>query len=203
MKREGIRSLLAGAAASLFFLLLFLGLGWSFPVSLLFAVLLFAAVWLITKPQRKGKNAGWQLDDQEKELLRSMKEARKDFESIRRSMGRIRDGQLRQQTEEMCRAAGNVLAYLEKHPEKIPAARRFIDYYQDTASALLAKYVELESAGLTEGQTQGLTENMKRAAAALTEAFQKQLGKMVENEVTDMEADVAVLEQVMRMEGLK
>ena len=203
MKREGIRSLLAGAAASLFFLLLFLGLGWSFPVSLLFAVLLFAAVWLITKPQRKGKNAGWQPDDQEKELLRSMKEARKDFESIRRSMGRIRDGQLRQQTEEMCRAVGNVLAYLEKHPEKIPAARRFIDYYQDTASALLAKYVELESAGLTEGQTQGLTENMKRAAAALTEAFQKQLGKMVENEVTDMEADVAVLEQVMRMEGLK
>ena len=181
MKREGIRSLLAGAAASLFFLLLFLGLGWSFPVSLLFAVLLFAAVWLITKPERKGKNAGWQPDDQEKELLRSMKEARKDFESIRRSMGRIRDGQLRQQTEEMCRAAGNVLAYLEKHPEKIPAARRFIDYYQDTASALLAKYVELESAGLTEGQTQGLTENMKRAAAALTEAFQKQLGKMVEN----------------------
>lgn len=203
MKREGIRSLLAGAAASLFFLLLFLGLGWSFPVSLLFAVLLFAAVWLITKPERKGKNAGWQPVDQEKELLRSMKEARKDFESIRRSMGRIRDGQLRQQTEEMCRAAGNVLAYLEKHPEKIPAARRFIDYYQDTASALLAKYVELESAGLTEGQTQGLTENMKRAAAALTEAFQKQLGKMVENEVTDMEADVAVLEQVMRMEGLK
>ena len=63
--------------------------------------------------------------------------------------------------------------------------------------------MELESAGLTEGQTQGLTENMKRAAAALTEAFQKQLGKMVENEVTDMEADVAVLEQVMRMEGLK
>lgn len=203
MKREGIRSLLAGAAASLFFLLLFLGLGWSFPVSLLFAVLLFAAVWLITKPERKGKNAGWQPVDQEKELLRSMKEARKDFESIRRSMGRIRDGQLRQQTEEMCRVAGNVLAYLEKHPEKIPAARRFIDYYQDTASALLAKYVELESSGLTEGQTQGLTENMKRAAAALTEAFQKQLGKMVENEVTDMEADVAVLEQVMRMEGLK
>ena len=203
MKREGIRSLLAGAAASLFFLLLFLGLGWSFPVSLLFAVLLFAAVWLITKPERKGKNAGWQPDDQEKELLRSMKEARKDFESIRRSMGRIRDGQLRQQTEEMCRAAGNVLAYLEKHPEKIPAARRFIDYYQDTASALLAEDGELESAGLTEGQTQGLTENMKRAAAALTEAFQKQLGKMVENEVTDMEADVAVLEQVMRMEGLK
>ena len=96
MKREGIRSLLAGAAASLFFLLLFLGLGWSFTVSLLFAVLLFAAVWLITKPERKGKNAGWQPDDQEKELLRSMKEARKDFESIRRSMGRIRDGQLRQ-----------------------------------------------------------------------------------------------------------
>lgn len=203
MKREGIRSLLAGAAASLFFLLLFLGLGWNFPVSLLFAVLLFAAVWLITKPERKGKNAGWQPDDQEKELLRSMKEARKDFESIRRSMGRIRDGQLRQQTEEMCRAAGNVLAYLEKHPEKIPAARRFIDYYQDTASTLLARYVELESAGLSESQTQVLTESMKRAAAALTDAFQKQLGKMVENEVTDMETDVAVLEQMMRMEGLK
>ena len=194
---------MAGAAASLFFLLLFLGLGWSFPVSLLFAVLLFAAVWLITKPERKGKNAGWQPDDQEKELLRSMKEARKDFESIRRSMGRIRDGQLRQQTEEMCRAAGNVLAYLEKHPEKIPAARRFIDYYQDTASTLLARYVELESAGLSESQTQVLTESMKRAAAALTDAFQKQLGKMVENEVTDMETDVAVLEQMMRMEGLK
>ncbi|HIV91238.1 MAG TPA: 5-bromo-4-chloroindolyl phosphate hydrolysis family protein [Candidatus Eisenbergiella stercoravium] len=203
MKKEGIRSLLTGAAASVFFLILFLGLGWSFLVSLLLAVLLFAAVWLITKPERKGENAGWQPDDQERELLRSMKEARKDFESIRRSMGRIRDRQLRQQTEGMCRAAGNILAYLEKHPEKIPAARRFIDYYQETASTLLARYVELESAGLSESQTQVLTESMKRAAAALTDAFQKQLGKMVENEVTDMEADVDVLEQMMRMEGLK
>lgn len=63
--------------------------------------------------------------------------------------------------------------------------------------------MELESAGLSESQTQVLTESMKRAAAALTDAFQKQLGKMVENEVTDMETDVAVLEQMMRMEGLK
>ena len=54
-----------------------------------------------------------------------------------------------------------------------------------------------------KSQTQVLTESMKRAAAALTDAFQKQLGKMVENEVTDMEADVDVLEQMMRMEGLK
>ena len=44
MKREGIRSLLAGAAASVFFLILFLGLGWSFLVSLLLAVLLLSLI---------------------------------------------------------------------------------------------------------------------------------------------------------------
>ena len=203
MSKEGLRSLLAGLAASAAFLILFLGMSWNFLISLLLAALLFAALWFLTKPERKGKKAGWEPGDQERELLRSMREAKRDFESIRRSMGRIRDRQLKHQTEEMCRAAGNILIYLEKHPEKIPAARRFIDYYQDTASTLLARYVELESAGLTESQTQALCAGVNRAAAALTDAFQKQLGKMVENEVTDMEADMAVLEQMMRMEGLK
>ena len=202
MKKDGYRSLLAGVCASAFFLIFFLGLGWNFFLCILFAVLLFAAVWFLGKPGKKAE-ASRQTEDREKELFRSMREAKKDFESIRKNVGQIRDPQLKAQTESMCRAAGNILAYLEKHPEKIPAARRFIDYYQDTASTLLAKYVELESAGLSDSQTQALGESMKRAACALTDAFRKQRGKMVENEVTDMEADITVMEQMMRMEGLK
>ena len=52
-------------------------------------------------------------------------------------MDRIADPSLRSAGQELERIAGNIRDYLVQNPKKIPAARRYIDYYQETAANIL------------------------------------------------------------------
>ena len=130
-----------------------------------------------------------------------MEEAREDFESIRVSMDSIEDPELKKESERLHRTAGTILAYLEENPQKIPQARRFIDYYQDTASALLKKYVKLQEKGLRTREAMALMTQTRQAMETLNRAFEKQLEKLMQNELFDMEADIRLLKQTMKMEG--
>lgn len=53
------------------------------------------------------------------------------------------DSELKMHVQDMQKVSLNILQYLQKHPEKITLARRFIDYYQDIVAGLIEKYVEI------------------------------------------------------------
>ena len=94
-----------------------------------------------------------------------------------------------------------MLGYMEEHPEKIRLARQFIDYYQDTASSLLQKYVALQDTSLNTGQVQRLQEDTLRAAGTLNKVFEQQYQKLLRNEMMDMDAEIRLLEQTAKMEN--
>ena len=98
------------------------------------------------------------------------------------------------------RMAAGILAYLEKHPDRIDMARRFIDYYQDTASSLLARYVELQNSGLDTPEIQKLKEDVKKATAALNKAFEQQFARIMSSEILDMDVEIRTIESMMKME---
>ena len=96
---------------------------------------------------------------------------------------------------------GECTAYLEKNPDKISMAGRFIDYYQDTASSLLKKYVELQNSGLGTPEAINLKENTKKAICMLNKAFEQQFQRMMRNELMDMDVEIQMIENMMKMEG--
>ena len=118
-----------------------------------------------------------------------------------RSMAKIRDLELKEESERLHRTAGNILKYLEENPGKIPQARQFIDYYQDTASQLLEKYVDLQNTGLNTEDTRRLKVQTEEAIRTLNEAFENQFQKLMSEELLDMEAELQLLRQTMKMEG--
>ena len=79
-------------------------------------------------------------------------------------------------------------------------AGRFIDYYQDTASSLLKKYVELQNSGLDTSETRNLKENTKKAICMLNKAFEQQFQRMMRNELMDMDVEIQMIENMMKME---
>lgn len=89
--KDMVRSMLSGAAAAAFFLLLFLGAKWNFFMCVLLAAGLFEAVYLISRPRKRiGRVAVDQMENGE-ELKKKLDEAREDFLSISRSMNQIGD----------------------------------------------------------------------------------------------------------------
>lgn len=188
-------------AAILFFAVTCWGLKWNVAVSGILAALLYASVLLLTKPRRQIGGIDVELLSGGPALEAKLAEAREDFESIGNSMNSIQDAELKEESRKLLKTAGSILSFLEEHPEKIMEARRFIDYYQDTASKLLEKYVNLQKSGLGTEDVVQLKDRAKQALLTLNRAFEGQFEKLMQNELMDMDADIKLLKQTMRMEG--
>ena len=201
MRKETVRSILCGLTAGALFLGVFLGMGWNFFVSVFLAAGLLAGLLLITKPREIPGKLPLDMRPDGAYLEKRLEEAREDFESIRQSVEKIQDQGLRENSERLYKTSSNILAYLEKNPDKISGAGRFIDYYQDTASSLLKKYVELQNSGLGTPEAINLKENTKKAICMLNKAFEQQFQRMMRNELMDMDVEIQMIENMMKMEG--
>ena len=197
MKGGNMRGIRAGILSAVFFLALFFGLRWNLIVCVLLALGMFEAVYLLGAPKRRPvpPSAGMREDPGAR-----LKEAREDLEAISRSMEQIEDREIKEGSMRLHRMAAGILAYLEKHPDRIDMARRFIDYYQDTASSLLARYVELQNSGLDTPEIQKLKEDVKKATAALNKAFEQQFARIMSSEILDMDVEIRTIESMMKME---
>ena len=178
MRKETARSILCGLTAGALFLGVFLGMGWNFFVSVFLAAGLLAGLLLITKPREIPGKIPLDMRPDGAYLEKRLEEAREDFESICQSVEKIQDQGLRENSERLYKTSSNILAYLEKNPDKISGAGRFIDYYQDTASSLLKKYVELQNSGLETPEARSLKEDTKKAMLMLNQAFEQQFQRL-------------------------
>lgn len=197
---ELIRSVTIGVLSAVIFLLLFLGANWNFLFCVLLSGGVFTSVSLLTKPRRKIGEVLIEDMANGEQLEQKLKEAKEDFRSIQRSMGKIEDSVLKEQAKKLTQISSGIIKYLEKHPDKILVARRFIDYYQETASSLLKKYVELQETKLETEEVRILKEHTKQAIGSLNVAFDNQFQKLMNDELMDMEAEIKLIEQTMKMD---
>lgn len=187
--------------AILFFAFLYVFLKWNFFICMGLTVLLYLAITLLTKPERKiGEICAGELEHGE-ELLSRLEEASRDYEAIRHTLSLINDAPLQEEGTKLLSTSGNILRYLEKNPSKIPSARRFIDYYQDTARVILEKHLRLQESGLDTKEVQELKEQTGQALTILDRAFEKQFEKLMQNEMMDMDADIRLLRQTIKADG--
>ena len=189
------------AAALAFFGLAFWGLRLSWLLSLILAALLYGGLLLLTKPRRRIGGIDVEEIPGGEELEEKLSQAREDFKRIGEAMEEIEDEELFADSRKLYQKAGNILKFLEENPEKITEARRFIDYYQETASSLLEKYVRLQESGLGSKDAVRLKSQTRQALLTLNRAFEGQFEKLMRNELMDMEADLRLLKQTMKMEG--
>ncbi len=97
---------------------------------------------------------------------------------------------------------GEIFRYLDKHPEREGELRTFMDYYLPQTLKILETYAHLEAQGVE-------TDNIRKAKAEisamldqLAESYERQLDKLFHSEVLDISADIEVMQQMLRSEGL-
>ena len=134
------------------------------------------------------------------ELEQKLLEATEDHDSIKKSIAKIVDTQVKDEAEKLSETSAAIIEYLENNPSKIRQARQFIDYYQDTASKLLSKYIGLQDANIETSEIIRLKKDTRSALATLNKAFSRQFEKLMRGEITDMQAEIELLEQTVKME---
>jgi 5-bromo-4-chloroindolyl phosphate hydrolysis protein len=199
--KEGTRTFLAFLAGILAFVVLYFGLTWHILVSALIALLIYGAVFLLTKPVMR--IGGTRVDDIKggQELMQIMSDAHDDMQVIYRASQMTMDAQIDVKAKKLHELGNRLLNYLGNNPQKISSARRFFSFYLDTGANILTKYMNLISSNPDSPQVQRLTPETARALDILHDAFMTQFNKLMQNEVMDVEADIDLLEKTLHMEG--
>ena len=190
--KDSIAAVLSAALASAAFLFLFLFLHWNAIAAAVLAVLLYFGLGLLLKPRKKLGGIDIEKIQGGEELQRLLDEAKKDMKQIGKAAREITNIKAREDAEAL-EACGN--------PEKIAMARRFFTYYLDTAAGLLERYIQMQETGL---RTPEISEAMMKTAQTLpvlNEVFDKQFTKFMEGELMDVDAEISLLENTLKMEG--
>ncbi|MBR3745853.1 MAG: 5-bromo-4-chloroindolyl phosphate hydrolysis family protein, partial [Selenomonadaceae bacterium] len=95
-------------------------------------------------------------------LQENFDKATQDFNFLEEARRNLPDRELSAQLNQMQRTAKSLLAHLEKNPERIALAYKFIDYYQDRAVKIVKQYQDLEETRLSTDKVQDLKARMKQ-----------------------------------------
>ena len=155
---------------------------------------------------KKNRTPRLNLDELESERAQYLQEnfdkANTDFNYLEDARVNLSDRELAAQLQRMQRTAKNLLNHLEKHPERISLAYKFIDYYQDRAVKIVTQYQELEETNLSTDKVRDLKARMKQTLAALDEAYQEQFEHVLNDQIISADAELTVMEQQLNAEGI-
>jgi len=103
---------------------------------------------------------------------------------------------------EICTTANDIFDDFVKDPKDIKAARRFILYYLDTTERIVSKYYQLSNAPYLSDEAKTTLKNVENTLGLIKDTFRKQLKKLTENDVLDLDAEVKVLQNTIKQEGI-
>lgn len=136
----------------------------------------------------------------ESDLAELMKKANSDMDSILQVAKKVRSKDVSENAMLLYQLGDKIMVYLERNPHKITKARRFFNYYLETARDILAKYYEFELTGIKAQEVEDIEVKTTGALTTLQEAFSKEYVRLATNEMMDIEADIDLLEKTTKTE---
>lgn len=144
-----------------------------------------------------------ELEEERAEYLQeNFEKALADFKYIEEARKTITDKELSSQLGNMQRVARNLIAHLEKNPERIPLAYKFIDYYQDRAVKIVQQYQDLEATQLSTHRVEELKDKMRLMLSSLDAAYEDQFEHVLNEQIISADAELKVMEQQLDAEGI-
>ena len=121
---------------------------------------------------------------------------------FREASSNIGDAAVKKSVERVSLSAQGVLDHIAAHPEKAKQVRRFIQYYMPTVQKMLEAYDKLEEQRTKGENIRSTMASIAQAMDKVADAFDKQLDALFQNEALDLNAEIRVLEGMLKQEGL-
>lgn len=112
------------------------------------------------------------------------------------------DPQLTAAMNRMEKAGRAIIEAVEANPAKAKQVRRFANYYLPDAVNVLQQYATMARQGVRGENAAAVRAEVERNAASIATAFENQLDSLYAAESMDLSADLAVLQNMLKGQGL-
>ena len=104
--------------------------------------------------------------------------------------------------DRMEKAGRSIMETVEASPAKAKQVRRFANYYLPDAVNVLEQYAKLARQGVRGENAASIRAEVERNAASIATAFENQLDALYAAESMDLSADLTVLQNMLKGQGL-
>ena len=129
-------------------------------------------------------------------------EREKAISEMRRLNDSILDPKISAQIDHLEATTSKIIGAVVEKPSKLPQIRRFMNYYLPTTLKLLNAYDRMDSAGVSGVNIDGTKGKIGDMLDTVCVAFSRQLDALYGEEALDISADIKVMEQMLRQEGI-
>lgn len=136
------------------------------------------------------------------EVDRQIEEGRASLERLAVLQKSLAQTPCAQPLERMLRSGDAILSTLEEDVSRFSVVRRFMNYYLPTLSKIMANYVLLNDSPAKGENIRAAMQSVENSLGMIADAFDKQLDSLYRDQAFDMDAEVTVLETVLKSEGL-
>ena len=112
------------------------------------------------------------------------------------------DPQLSAAMARMEKAGRSIVETVEATPAKAKQVRRFANYYLPDAVNVLQQYAKLAKQGVRGENAAAIRAEVEHNAASIATAFENQLDALYAAESMDLSADITVLQNMLKGQGL-
>ena len=138
--------------------------------------------------------------EQREETPLNLETARRFVQVLEKEQQLMQDPQARDELDHMQKTANAICDWLEAHPESLPKARRFAEYYIPTTLKLLHTYNDVQ------GQQGANAESIRRDIAGilhtLNQAFDNLYDNLLSDVAMDVSSEIAALQGMLANDGL-
>lgn len=126
----------------------------------------------------------------------------KELDTLHGLNAALPDPELSAAMTRMEQAGRGIVEAVEATPGKAKVARRFANYYLPDAVQVLRQYAALAKQGVRGENAASVKQEVEQNAARIATAFENQLDALYEAESMDLSADLEVLQNLMKGQGL-
>lgn len=150
----------------------------------------------IPKPEQEKKTTG------NPEVDKLIKERDLAISELRRLNYNIENEKISEQIDDIELTTQRIFDIVIAHPDKVNQLSKFLNYYLPTTMKLLNTYDRMGSQGVAGENISGTMKKVEDTLDMVVNAFHKQLDTLFAGEALDVSADIAVMENLMKTEGL-
>ena len=194
-KKYVLTGLVGGAFFATSYLLLNLGI----VPSLLASTVAFGASSLIFKDSYNLNDLGNGNDEIYKNLLQL---SQKDVKKLKEMQSKITDIKISENITNIIKTTDKIVKLLNKQPEKISSASKFLNYYLPITIKILERFDEIDDQKLTSNSSKEFLDRIRNLIVNIEIAFENQLNNLYNDEMIDTNAEIKVFETMLKMDGL-
>jgi len=134
-------------------------------------------------------------------VAEALKEGRIQVANLRAIGSRVANPLVQFKVKQIADVADKILDDIKQDPADLKAARPFLNYYLDSTVKILERYAEISSKKVIDREVAQSLKRVEDLLDAIRLSFHKQLAKLQENDMLDLDTEMSVLERTIKLDG--